>query len=618
MKKYIVFVFLLSYGVLLFGQEPVVVPLSQNPALHNRSSTMVKSDTPVDTVKLPFIDDFSYYSRSIQPDRKLWMDQYVYINNSYPVSPISNGVATFDALDANGNVYKSSTSSFPADTLTSNPIDLGATGLSNVYLSFFYQPQGYGDNPEPGDSLILQFKSPVSEQWRTIWHTEGTTTHPFKQVLFPVEGEYLRKGFQFRFVNLVSLEQDKFNLGRKGNADHWHIDYVRLDKNRSDTDTAILDISVVEPMKSLITGYQSMPWNQLQYAIATRLEPMVEITYRNNDIIDRLVNRIFTATDVYHNITNDLAHRGADNIDAGAVVTFKQEILNPFESTSVDSALFELKGYLETDQYDRKDNDTVRFYQFFKNYFARDDGTPESGYGFSGYNAQGCAVACRYETFMPDSLQAIKIFFNSTEDNISAQYRFQIAVWRDNSGRPGEQIYLSPTEYSPVKTGQFTQYNLGEAIYVTKYYWVGLVQVTSGFLNIGFDRNYNDKGNLWYNNGTWQQDINDGTLMIRPIMGKKKDFFTHAEQPDMSINSRMKIYPNPASQYVRIEVETSDSVIPSDYHIEIYAVNGRLRYRGSYSSDYIDLSGFESGLYIVRMIHRKTGILHIQKLMINR
>jgi hypothetical protein len=274
-KKYIVITLMLAYELLLFGQMPVTVPLDHNPTLRNKKQAMLnsdslfgrtKSDTQTDTVSLPFVDDFSYYWQSSQPDINLWMDSYVYINNHYPVEPRSNGVATFDALDADGNVYRNSGSSFPADTLTSRPIDLD--GQSNVYLSFFYQPQGLGDSPEEGDVLMLQFKSMSSEEedeekWRSVWSVPGTTLHPFKQVLIPVEEEeYLFKGFQFRFINYVSLEQDAFNPGLKGNADHWHIDNVRLDANRSETDTAFYDIAIVAPLQSLIQGYKSIPWKQ--------------------------------------------------------------------------------------------------------------------------------------------------------------------------------------------------------------------------------------------------------------------------------------------------------------------------------------------------------------------
>ena len=633
-KKYSVSAFLLAYCTLLFGQTPEIIPLDHNPVLRNhqqtalygetnvrrnQSESIMKSGVAADTLNLPFFDDFSYYSRSMQPDKNLWMDQYVFINNSYPIQPRSNGVATFDALDADGNIYQNTAATFPADTLTSRPIDLGVSGLNNVYMSFFYQPGGYGDSPEPGDSLILQFKSHIMEKWRTVWHIPGTAVHPFKQALIPVKGEYLYKGFQFRFVNYVSLDQDKFNPGRKGNADQWHIDYVYLNSNRSGTDTAYYDVAVIAPMKTLIRGYQSIPWKQLPYALPTRLEPTIEMTYRNNNNIPHVVYRNFTVTDVYNdNIPLPLANGGIYDIEAGEIMTFKQDIPNPFESVSVDSALFILKGYLGTDDYDRKENDTVSFVHFFKNYFARDDGTPESGYGFNGYNSQNCAIACRYETFMTDTLQAVQIYFNPTANQVTRQYRFKIAVWRDDNGRPGERVYLSSTEYSPKTTGQFTQFYLEKSVYVTKYYWVGWVQVTAGFLNVGFDRNFNDKGNLWYNTGSWQRDINDGTLMIRPVMGKRKDFPTWTEMPENVTHTRLKVYPNPASQHIRIELETNNSITFSDYDAEIFGMNGQLRYRAPFTGGDIDVSGFETGSYFVRLTHRKSGEAQIQKLVIVR
>lgn len=65
----------------------------------------------------------------------------------------------------------------------------------------------------------------------------------FKQVFILVPYsfvlKYLYNGFQFRFKNYASLT---------GNNDHWHIDYVRLDKNRSVTDTSISDIAFSMPL----------------------------------------------------------------------------------------------------------------------------------------------------------------------------------------------------------------------------------------------------------------------------------------------------------------------------------------------------------------------------------
>ncbi len=622
MTKYIIGTsLLLLLRIPLWGQQPEVVPLERNPALYLEGGRSERIRTArADTVNLPFIDDFSYYAESPYPDQSLWMDRYVFINNDYPVQPRSNGVATFDALDADGKLYNNNSPRFAADTLTSRPVNLGESGVTNVYLSFFYQPQGIGDNPETGDSLILQFKS-ADQEWRSVWNTPGTTVQPFKRVLMPVPPNYLHKGFQFRFVNMVSLEVDPYNPGAKGNADHWHIDYVSLKDIQSPEDTAILDVAVIAPLKSLIKGYTSIPWNQFRYAATTRLESQISITYRNNYYKSFFIPKVFEIRDIYHPLSAPIQIiSGGENLPGGKIETFYQDLFNPFISTSVDSALFELKGYLQTDDADRKENDTVRFYQTFKNYFARDDGTPESGYGYRGINAQDCAIACRYETFTPDSVQAIALYFNPTDsNNVTSRYIFKIAVWKDDNGRPGEQVYLSNEEYSIKEKGKYVTYVLEKPIYVTKYYWIGWQQVTSGFLNVGFDRSYNDQGNLCYNSsGVWQTDVNKGTLMIRPFLGKRSDFYTSVVDPETATATKMRVYPNPASQYIYIAFDTLTGINPADYDIEIYGQTGRLRYRRTYTDAYIDVSSLEQGLYIVRLVHKKTKQSLTQKILINR
>ncbi|MDR2038387.1 MAG: T9SS type A sorting domain-containing protein [Bacteroidales bacterium] len=623
MKKYLFGILISVNCIFLQGQAPVTLGLDHNPILQNRSSkgTLLKNDIQVDTISLPFIDDFSYYATSNYPDPSLWMDRKVFINNNYPVLPRSNGVATFDALDENGQLYNNKGTSFRADTLTSGPIDLGGSDMLNVYLSFFYQPQGIGDAPEEGDSLILQFKS-SSERWENVWRIPGTKNHPFKQVLIPVIGtDYLYKGFQFRFVNIVSLNQDKFNEGKKGNADLWHIDYVRLDKNRNINDTTMLDVAMVAPMKSLIKGYQAIPWTHYPVAFSYLLESQIDITYRNNHHLGYLVTRVFESTDLYTSQVTPIGNAGAENIREGQVITYTEEVLDPFITPFTDSALFEIKGYLRTDEYDRKENDTVRFLQVFKNYFARDDGIPESGYGYEGINAQGAAIACRYEMFMPDTLQAVAMYFNPVQDSITRKYRFRIAVWRDDKGRPGEQVYLSSEEYSPEETGKYVLYTLEKPVYIDRYYWIGWQQVTTGFLNVGFDLNYNDKGNLWYNSpGVWQQDSNDGTLMIRPYAGKRSDFSTSSppvieKRPE---SSRLIVYPNPASYYVRIEFESDQPISISEYNVEIFGATGQLRYRSALTQNQVDISQLEQGMYVLRLIHRKTGYVRKQSFLIVR
>jgi hypothetical protein len=415
----------------------------------------------------------------------------------------------------------------------------------------------------------------------------------------------------------VSFGKDRFNDGKKSNVDLWHLDYVRLDKNRTETDTAALDVAVIAPLNSLIKGYTALPWSHFKKVYTTRLDPQLTITYRNNDNIGYLVKRVFECTDLYYRQTSSIGNTGSENIQGGEIMTYREEILNPFETPSTDSALFELKAYLVTDERDRKENDTVRSYQEFKNYFARDDGTPESGYGYEGINAQGFSIACHYEMFIPDTLRAVALYFNPVLNDITRRYVFKIAVWKDDNGRPGEQIYLSQEEYSPRETGQFTVYPLEGGVFISKNYWIGWQQITSGFLNVGFDLNANDRGNLWYNSsGTWLPDENHGTLMIRPYVGKPLNWATAAPTPAKK-TSGLKIYPNPASQYIRVEITESEPP-QGIYDLEIYGSAGQLRSRCSFTGDIIDISPLEQGLYIVCLVHRKTGQTWKQRLVVIR
>ena len=637
MKIVFVLIFFAVSNALTLAQTPVLAPLDHNPALLNRKPAMLKNSISIEVDTFSFLkdgaffDDFSYYWRSTQPDKKYWIDDNVFINNHFPVLPRSNGVATFDGLDAFGAVYQNSAPTFPADTLTSVPIDL--EGQTDMWLSFFYQPQGAGDNPQLGDSLILQFKKPTvednPEEWRSVWRTPGTTVHPFRQVFIhvdSVDNSFLYKGFQFRFVNYVSLDADRFNPGKRGGSvDHWHLDYVRLEANRI-SHVATQDIAVIAPMKSLIRGYRTIPLNQVPAAISTRLEPMIEITYRNNDTRDHPVPEVvFATTDVYNNITTNLPPGRPIDIPAGETYTFRQTIFNPFQSisvasVSVDSALFELRGFLRTNDPEvHKRNDTVRFNQFFGDYFARDDGNPESGYGFIGFNAQGCAIACRYESFIPQPviLNAVRIYFNQTanDPNVAA-YRFRIAVWEDDNGRPGERIYMTEgDEYrlTPDRKGRFNHFELGQPVLVGRNYWIGVVQVTTGFLNIGYDLNHNDRGNLWYNNGIWHEDINSGTLMIRPVFNQSSDLVSSTcDLP--AVDFGLKIFPNPASHQIRVEIND----ISSDFQIGIYDVVGRLLYSAPYSNEYLDVSAFAEGLYFVRLTNVKTGMWQTEKMLVKK
>ena len=213
---------------------------------------------PTDSMLVNFDTSLSLYLSDtlefINPDTtSLWVDNYVYINNSYPIEPPSIGVATFDGLDQFGTPYSSIPFFWgPADCLTSKPINFDADTITigdSVYLSFWYQGKGHGDIPNPEDSLTLEFYGKDSI-WHNIWSVPGDSTAEFEQVLIPVRDSlYFFDAFQFRFLNYASLS---------GNNDHWHLDYVILDENRTDTNFFFRDIAVSVAPTTILKNYFEM------------------------------------------------------------------------------------------------------------------------------------------------------------------------------------------------------------------------------------------------------------------------------------------------------------------------------------------------------------------------
>lgn len=174
MKRLVIF----SIGILslcmAYGQEhisglytnPVIVEEVRNAGFPaERSPLELTYPTPMN---LPFFTDF--HTDNIFPDTALFTDRDAFINDDYPFRSANIGAATLDAIDATGNLYENA-SMFPfiADHLTSKPIRLDTLFLpgetraitlkDSIYFSFFYQPQGRGNEPEAFDSLVLEFGS---------------------------------------------------------------------------------------------------------------------------------------------------------------------------------------------------------------------------------------------------------------------------------------------------------------------------------------------------------------------------------------------------------------------------------------------------------------------------
>jgi len=599
LKRIIPYVILLNVCLINTPAQEIITGLQSNYRITDKSKLFRENRAlaAADTLLLPFFDDFS--GHSIFPDTKKWIDNYVFINNTYSDWQITAGIATFDALDNSGRMYATANSSgFEADHLTSLPINLNYTSSDNIWLSFFYQAGGLADPPETNDTLTLQFFAPNENKWYSVWRAKGSLDQRFKPAIIKVDNNrFLQKGFQFRFINYASLSPNLSDPSMVGNCDMWNIDYVVLDKNRNAGDTVFADVAYTLPLRSLLKSHEAMPWKQFKQVYLQEMGSSIPVHYRNNDTITRNVTRNFEIWDIYRNALAYSFSAGATNIGPLTTIDYNANLVYTYNTTNNDSALFRLTASLKTDNFDPKGNDTLIYYQVFKNYFAFDDGSSEGGYGINGLGSRNAMVAYKYESYVQDTLRAVSICFNDSYQNAN-QREFDLVVWNNNSGLPGDIIYVREQAMVEQGTGinGFYNYIIPEGVVVNGVFYVGWRQRSESFLNAGYDVNTPQAGKQFYwLNGEWSQSQMPGSIMIRPVLGSPL-LVTSVKNTITENKSLLNFFPNPAKDFINIspgELQSNGSTF-----ITITDLNGHELIKVPYS-ERVDISSLHDGMYIL-------------------
>jgi len=614
MKHQLLFVLLLILCNQLVNAQEITLGA---PQLYQAKQTSTHSSSQKNTLKgkklllkLPFWDDFSYAGP--KPNASFWEDRDVYVNNGYAVNPVTIGVATFDALDSTGALHANANyqTSVIGDHLTSNPIDLGGASIKNVYLSFYYEPKGMGEMPDAQDSLVLEFYSPHLNKWIWQWSTPGNLdTVKFNHVILPVtDTTFLQTGFQFRFYNYFSLSSSVIP-SLASNCDHWQLDYVYLNKDRSATDTVYRDIAFVKPLTSLLQNYESVPWKHFLASKGVATLKSIAFNLRNNDnqkrSIDKQENVI---VELLSGKTNGVHDGGQLNINAFSNLTSNQafDTTSLFSDNHKESAVFNITAEISTDKFDSTQNNKLSYQQKFSNYYAYDDGTAELGYGLIGEGASRAMCAYQFTPLMKDSLSAVDICFNHSFLDASKQY-FYLTIWDDDgSGNPGKIIYKEQN-YKPVyasKRDSFLTYYLkahassaDTSIVLANTYYVGWIQTTADFLNVGFDLNRQvTTQRLFYNMGDgWSKSSKNGALMLRPVYRKKRVINS---QPEIE-GRHSSVFPNPANDQLTIKTEDN-----ATYRLILFDTQGRQLLATSMQNGetQLDVSRFGTGLYLLKII----------------
>jgi hypothetical protein len=546
-----------------------------------------------DTLVPPFVDDFSYPND--RPSSTLWQDQKVLINDEYALFQNSVGVATFDGLSEYGFAYKpgSLNSDSLADVLTSAYLNLN--GMNNVWLSFQYQRAGTGEAPSETDSLVVEYWSPVTQTWEYQWGVTGTGgSTPFRSAIMPVVGaNYLRNGFAFRIASYGA---------RSGAYDIWNIDYVQLDKDRTDADTIITEpaFARAHPLMIGSGAYTSWPWWVSSASAVNNSPTTLEYIYRRNGVVPPggwslnlgqyrwEENGVLISQSASVAVVTNTSH----NIDQ----TFTLDV--PFNALGVlnGPTTATSKIWFDGSAAGFRSNDTV--YQTLKldNYLALDDGTAERAYAVQ--NISGARVAQRFQTQglgITDSLKGVRFNFVDAGDRYASTFRLAVWATSDSVGAPGEMIYLSDSLYEPnwgYYRGDMIPYELDSAIAIGTYthIWVGYVCTSADPLYVGFDvqRELPNAMPRFYGDGfNWYPSLEPGVMMMQP-------YFNYT-QNDMGLSIPAvapKLYPNPSRGILRIDAAGAN--------IQLFDLQGKLVFNGICPEDQpLDLQHLPSGMYTV-------------------
>ena len=585
--------FILFFNYLSYSQE-IVSDLTFNTQIIKDEYLMLQKRT-TSSFSLPFYDDFSNYKG--YPKSTHWEDQDAFINTNLPSEPPNLGVATLDALDPLGNPRNiiSSAAHGPADFLTSKTID--ASGFTQLYFSFYFQPKGIGNTPEANDILELEFKD-TAGLWISVWDTIGFNVIPFQKIAITIDDPvFLHDNFQFRFHNKATLS---------GNFDHWHIDNVLLteDYNLSLDEE---DLAFVNDDVRLLDYYFQIPWSHFQSNQDVWMKDYFDIQLRNNYSTTQSVDYRYDIYEnqnlIYHYPTTGPTRN--DNIfdySSFGNFSYSQNSASPIElytylftDNGEQDAEFLLRQSIATDDATHfKNNDTLFHTQSFQNFYALDDGSAEASYGV---NVSGGKVAMRFNLAKPDTLKALQMHF---EQNLvdASTFAFQIVVWENNEGIPGNPIDTCQLLFYPEYTNEhngFYQYVLEDPIYLSSSFFVGWQQFYPNILNIGLDKNTINNDRMFYNIGSsWQQSSCsgcEGTWMMRPVFGS----ITTTNLVSRDLND-FEIYPNPSTSIVNISHS-------QPFTLRVFDIRGAMVYfeKKPFKSLSLNTTKMESGIYIVEL-----------------
>ncbi len=577
---------------------------SQPIRLDSAFTPVTKKLSPQDSVYLSF-----YY----QPQGKgnapeAWDTLILEINR-----PTGDTVfAYYDSIVVNIEYYLENENDtvFPGDTLWAPP------GCNpNMYLINY-------STLTIADQWVTVLCDSVMEpeyQWDEVWSAEGMTLEEFNtmhgkdfvQVMIPILDEkYFHHDFSFRFRNYASIANDEVPSW-KSNVDQWNVDFIYLNHDRTAGDTTYRKLVFSERAPSFLKRYEVMPYKQFKAdAPQNTMKEELNMYMANLDKVGHNTKYMYKfqqeggagySTQYLGGSCNlpPFYSYGFQNCEISCGAAHACPPVYPFNSDyNSDTASYLIKHYVSDSSEANILVDSAIYHQGFYNYYAYDDGTPEFGWGL---NYSGAKLGYQFKLSVPDTIYGVQMYFNKTLNDENVKY-FDLLVYRDNNGEPGEIIARQEGVKPKWNDGLFNFYTylFDEPVLLSGTFYVGWEQFDIASLSIGFDTHLNSQTSIFYTVGdVWYQSIHEGSLMIRPIIGSIGGELIFSTSESDETERGLQIYPNPTTNSFRIDLSNIDN--PSNAAIEIFSLYGSRVYQRNGIGGVIDVNNLAKGIYIVKV-----------------
>ena len=509
---------------------------------------------------------------------------------------------------------------FPGDTVWAS---VGCQPGMFTIITDTLTPLTEGTISVPCDSVFITV---ADTTWYHIWSVPGQRLDSFmlhnggqyfEQVMIPIRDlKYFRNDFYFRFYNYASIV-GSLQPSNRSNEDNWNIDFVYLNINRTadDTDYPMLTFSGKRP--SFFNRYQSIPYRQYRVNPNSSIRENLEIDIANLDGIDHEAHYYYKVQQIGG------GQHYTRSLDPVTIHPYRESgylICPEYGGESpacpyvgelfalnmwYDSVSYQISHYVFDSTCTPPLSDSMIYRLGMYNYYAYDDGIPELGFGV---RPAGGRFAVRFDLADYDTIQGVQLLFNHTLNDANNKY-FDIVIWKDENGKPGEEIYRFSGQRPQWQEQiyRFSYYEFDKTVAFSGAYYIGIEQRSDDLINIGFDTSID---NIQYNfintNGSWQPSSMHGSLMIRPVVGSS--YYIGLQETNEA--STLSLYPNPAQSTLHLEGNIKGG------QLCIFDLTGRKVYQSEYQTE-IPVNQLNDGLYFLNITTNEGQVIN-QKFVIRK